>query len=202
MPFFAKFRFGFTLIELLVSMAIIGILTAIIITGQVQQKNISIARRTAEQVVNDIQNMQNNALSGQTISGVRPQGFGASFNLASQTTYVTFGDQCSPAPCTADSLYTSGEAIQTVSLDPVMKIQRLCTNATTCIGTGLLARLDLSYQVPGVKLTITQTLSSGGAVSQAATAQIVVANTKLNVCYAVSIDAASGTVSNRQLAQC
>ncbi len=202
--------------ELLVSIAIIGILSAIVVSGQVQQRNISLARRTAEQLVSDLQTMQNSALSGQTLAGSRPAAFGLSVTttpVSGKYQYTTFGDAIlTSTPCSlAASIYNSSPVgvcspadtlIATTQLDSAMTITRLCTNST-CLtsGSGNVSRLDFAYTIPNATIVIISDTNPATA-STITSAAVVVKNIRLNTCYAMNVNSASGTVSQRQLATC
>ncbi len=218
MRFSVKSRPGFTLIELLISIAIIGILTGIMMVGINQQKNISLARRTAEQLQNDIQAMQNNALSGQIVTGTTVGGFGVFINQGSST-YKLFADAlgiCSNAAsqtCTLNTECPSGGSCQpsgytrllydtSAPADPVSQTTALSTPMyiSSLVGTRMsngttsnYLRADLVYSRPSANLTI-----FGDAADALSSLTVKLKNIKLNICYAVTITAASGTVTNRQ----
>lgn len=201
---FSNKRPAFTIVELLVSMAIIGILTAVFISGLNQQRFVSLARRTAEKISTDIQAMQNSALSGQAITGVRPNGYGAYFNLATKGVYRTFGDG-TPIDNKL-TLSPPDYLIQTVTLDKTMTVSKLEISGKDSGGVqvtdALTGQLNIVYSVPGGTVSTVAIPAPSRAVPPYAQAAITVKNSKQNVCYAVTVDLATGTVSARSTTSC
>lgn len=206
-------RRGFTMVELLVSIAIIGILTAVFISGISQQKNISIARRTAEQITADIQASQNRALSGQIVSGSRPAGFGARFQQNAPEYYVYADANATTTPCSQVGIYNAvatacspaDTTLTTRTFDATMRVTRISLTGTDGGGNQLTCNnqqyADANYSVPNASTKLTTSLF-GCTIVNTQTVTVTVRNSRLNLCYAVTVTATSGTVSSRSLTTC
>ena len=207
-----------TLIELLVSIAIFAVLTTIIFTSLSQEKNRSAIKQAASQLQVDLQDMQNKSQSGVTAPDTScsggannriicsapgdcpggacvdqpPYGYGIDFNI-NGVSYLEFADM----PGMAINLYDAGNDIglYTRSLGPNIVIAKMSFTGTSP-PSNTTTRLDPVFA--GTKGDALLRVNGG----YGDTATIVLKHTKLNLCYAVSIQKAGGTVTKRSLVTC
>jgi prepilin-type N-terminal cleavage/methylation domain-containing protein len=77
MEYFFKTKNGFTLIELMVVIAIIGFFSSFLLINFRSNQKVAEVRQQALLVIDLIKRAQTMALSGQTVDGERPVGYGA-----------------------------------------------------------------------------------------------------------------------------
>lgn len=192
---------GFTLIELLVSMAIMGILSTIFFTGLNNDRQRNAAKRAAEQLQIDFQDAQIKAQSGRVVPATtsRPSGYGVAFstnNPASQS-YIAFADGISGViGSLSNQKYDDPSELQKkVVLAANLNVVQLLDKA----GTPYLL-MSIDYPVPAGSQAIITADAGSGDVPITTTATIVLKQTQLDICYSVTVDAATGTVARRELA--
>jgi prepilin-type N-terminal cleavage/methylation domain-containing protein len=105
---------GFTLLEMLVCIAIIGIITAIAVTGQSAFNQSTLLTDTAYTVALSLRQAQSLGLGSHEFSGVTNAGFGVHFASGAPGSYIIFADVNSTAPkpayCPTSSVATTPDA--------------------------------------------------------------------------------------------
>lgn len=190
-----KFRFarksgaGFTLVELLISIAITGFLAALMFNNFSKEKDRNALKTTVHQLQTEIQKMQTNAQGGVVTGTGVPLGYGVnipSAGASSGTSFIVFADQAGN-----DFRRNSGDTdIRTYTLPTGVVIKKITDGSSTIYN-----RLDVVFATPNGTAIITGSTGSAPSV-----AVIFIQSTKLNVCYAITVTANVGTVSQRQLA--
>ena len=179
-------RRAFTLLELLVTIAITGILAAMIFSNFSSERYRNNLKASVRQLQIDIQAMQTNAQAGVVLPGtsVVPNGYGVVVETTPPTTYKLFADQTGGTT----SIYDPGELLRLRTLP----------------GTDN----DISLIVSASPLNIVFTRPNGSAVitpppvSPETSSRIIIKSDKLKICYAITVTTTVGTVSNRKLALC
>lgn len=239
---------GFTLIELLITIAISGIITAIVFTGLRSEQQRSAAKDAADRIQVELQGLQNKIQSaislpskyctrggisfalqgkictvdedndlnppdngcgtnpgevdnvqGRCIEGP-PSGYGLTIANGA-TTYTLFADM--PTGTTLTDGIFGGANDLTLALNKPLgtNIQVAKLQAE---GAGSANRLDITFGGANGRVAI---YKNGGSMlpncgNACTSATITLKNTVKNVCYAVTIDQASGIVSKRQSTVC
>lgn len=172
----------------MISIAIIGILTAIIFTNFSQEKDRNALKSAVHQLQTDLQAMQTNAQAGVVTSGYTVGGYGLWLTMSNVDSYKLFVD----VQGTTLNLYDSG--------DPTLTDRRLPANVIILRLSGVSNSFDWAnvvYRTPNASAVFS---IDHDQISSILT--IVLKHTTLNVCYAVTVTANVGTVSKRQLASC
>jgi len=232
MPWVGKKLTGFTLVELLISIAISGILMAIIFTSMRNDRQRNAVKNAAEQITTEIQARQNYAQNGVVFNKTLcrggtndgkpctvvadcpgggtcvtrpPHGYG--FYFATGTTYMAFAD----GPFLADELYNGGAEIQALqTLKNQVEIASITFPDINCDLLGRCGTAILVYQVPNGALSIVDGTADRGEGCLTANPGsgcrtgviITLKQTTLKICYNITVTASSGTVSKRQLTSC
>lgn len=180
---------GFTLLEILISTAIFAFLTAIVYVGFNQERDRSSVQRAAEQLQVDIQQMQNNAMSGIVLpTGDTASAYGIHIDRTSPYTNYTLYAVKKVDGTNVELKQTSVAAMG----DNI--IARIDTTPPSVVDS-----LDLAFAVPTGAVTATIVPAVTPPPSNVS---IRLKNTKLNICYAVDVHPAVGTVIQRQFKSC
>lgn len=182
---------GFTLLELLITIAISGILTAMMFTNFSKEKDRNNLKAAVRQVQVDLQATQNKAQAGVTLSGfsVVPTGHGfvpltsISYKLFANTLVCTDG----VTPCDDNTDCGAQTCLSTTAeKEPVTR---------TLPGAG-----DVTIS-PSSGLNILFTKPNGKAVFNppASPTTLYLKSDRLKICYAITVTAYVGTVSSRQI---
>ncbi|MEK7637055.1 MAG: hypothetical protein AAB402_01515 [Patescibacteria group bacterium] len=192
----------------MISIAIIGILTAIIFTNFSQEKDRNALKSAVHQLQTDLQAMQTNAQGGVLTGNTVQNGYGIYFNKAnflpsppnpsSRYGYILFAD------ATTDTLgYLENPStpspdtnINTRVFPLGISIPRLAD----AVGTSY-SRVDLVFVKPDGRASINAFKESGGNDTPTSVT-VTLKSAKLDICYAITVTANVGTVSKRQLASC
>jgi prepilin-type N-terminal cleavage/methylation domain-containing protein len=176
--FFHQRRCGFTLLELMISIAITGILTAMVFTNFSQEKERNALKNAINQIQTDLQAAQASAQGGVLYNGAVQLGYGVSLttNGTSHTTYRI--DTVNSRPTVLTRTYATNGGVQIVA------ISGLQSPHTT---------MNIDYAVPSGNASLTDGPAS---------TTITLKNTKLNICYAITVTSYVGTVSQRRLTSC
>lgn len=185
-------RRGFTLLELLVTIAISGILTAMMFTDFSKEKYRNNLKAAVRQVQVELQGAQTKAQAGLLLSGfsVVPNGYGflilngTSYNLFANTLVCTGGGSI---PCD-DNTDCGAQTCSSGSVD-----MDLATRTLPGAGDITIAPVNqkIEFTKPNGRAVITN--------PSVPTATLYLKSTKLNICYAITVTANVGTVSSRQL---
>ncbi len=240
---------GFTLIELLITIAISGIITAIVFTGLRSEQQRSAAKDAADRIQVELQGLQNKMQSaislptkyctrggvsysfqgktctvdvdndsvppdngcgtdpdeafgpniqGRCVEGP-PSGYGLTIS-DDATAYTIFADM--PTGTTPADGKSGGVNDQIIGLNKPFgtNIQAVTLQVNGTVGA--VGQLDISFSGANGGVIITQTGGFPACTSTCTSARIVLKNTINNVCYAVTIEKASGIVSKRQSVIC
>lgn len=166
---------GFTLLELLITIAISGILTAMMFTNFSKEKDRNNLKAAVRQVQTDLQAMQTNAQAGLAQGASVPNGYGI-YIAGAGSTYTLFSDM------NANNQYTAGEEIRS----------RTLPGATDVAIKPSSSLLSILFTKPNGKAVITP--SAPGIP-----ATLYLRSDRLKICYAITVTSNVGTVSSRQL---
>lgn len=184
-------RPAFTLIELLISIAIVGILSAMMFNNFAKEKDRNAIKGIVHKLQTDLQGIQTNAQSGvQTTGATSLLGYGIAIPTGGAT-YRVFAEQNNSGRY--DVVDPADISLRVVTLPTgvtVSKITGIPASTTVTTYTGL----DVLYKTPNGTATITN--PGYGALSSAV---IYIKSTKLNLCYAITVTAGVGTISQKQL---
>ncbi len=173
---------GFTLIELLIVIAITGILTAMMFSDFSKEKDRNAIKAAVHQLQTDIQAMQTNAQGGVVTGGVVPKGYGVYLNK-SQSYYLLFADL---------------DNFGWKSLTGDTKLQQRALPAGVNItGLEIYSDMNIVFTSPNGNAALAAT--GGGAIS---VVTVTIKSDKLSICYAITVTANVGTVSQRRLDTC
>ena len=174
---------GFTLIELLISIAIVGILSALMFSNFSQEKDRNDLKTTVHQLQTDFQTMQTNAQGGVVMGASVPAGYG--INLTSTTSYILYADN---SPALGDNKYTAGSdtPVRTTSFPSSTGVSISKITPSTA--------KNIIFSSPNGTAKITD--SDGSSVTSPVV--LFLKSTKLNVCYSITITAGVGTVSQKK----
>jgi len=190
---------AFTLLELMVSVAITGLLSAIIFSSFSQEKNRNALKSTVATLQADIQAMQTNAQGG-VILGLptEPQGYGVSLPTSGPLngTYTTFGDR------NGNKIYDDSTTDAFVKRVTFSVPQGVSINKITgIIGINPPITYTTRFDVDFIKPNGTAILRgvAGATIQNPDIATIYLVSSKLsNVCYAITITSGVGTVSQKK----
>lgn len=181
---------GFTLVELLISIAITGLLAAMMFSNFSNEKSRNALKVAVTQLQADIKAMQTNAQSGIVVGGGVPNGFGVHL-VRGSSAYTLFADQNN------DKLFAAANdaTVASRNFGTTEVIVNRFENTTA-------TNVDLDFTTPNgtASLNGASTSTPPTVVNSPSTLTIVLKHTKLGVCYAVTITKTVGTVSARQLA--
>ncbi len=182
-------RPAFTLLELMVTIAITGFLTTILFSTFSLEKNRNFIKSSVRTLQNDFQAMQTNAQSGVLTGAVVPAGYGVYVPNAGTTgtlgtTYIIFADTDNSGTRNSNTL----EDIRTVTFTTAsgVRISKI---------SGAYTQLDTVYSTPNGTALITGLTIPVHPTS----ATLYLKRTKPDVCYAVTITAGVGTISQKKL---
>lgn len=177
-------RRAFTLLELMITIAISGIITAMMFSNFAAEKDRNNLKASVRQLQVDLQAAQTNAQSGILDNGVTTRGYGI-WLRAGDSSYTQFSDQ-------DGNLLHAGAGSEdrlTRNFPSGVVIKKVC--GSTAAGT----TADMVFTRP-----------SGMATTYCGSAQpsttIIIGSGKLSVCYAITVVANVGTVSQRQVSSC
>jgi len=187
---------GFTLIELLISIAIVGILSAMMFSNFSKEKDRNALKGFVQQLQTDLQGAQINAQGGVQTTGVTSLlGYGISLNgsgytvFAGQNITARYDTPLSP---TLPDIITRTVNIPTGTGVLISKFDGINSTGTVIGGS----RLDVQYLTPNGSAKI----AYNNGFTDFNSAIIYINSTKLNVCYAITVTAGVGTISQKQLA--
>ena len=160
---------GFTIIELLVSIAVFLILTSIIVVNYLGNNDLRYLRSDAQMLVDDIQNIQNMALTGESVDDILPDYYNIYFKTC--TTNCTYNVFAS----TTDAIY------------PIVSNKQLkySTIDTGIIGSG---EIMVAFRLPRGRMII---YTRNGIIDEAAI-NISSAEKKNNFC--LELNSISGRI--------
>lgn len=194
-----RFHPGLTIIELLVTTAITAILASIFFVGLSNEKSRNAVKIAADQLQGDLQDMQNRNQSGVIAPGgiAPPAGYGFEAETgANNNRYVLFADLASGSPPSNDSYWDGGtidRQVLTRSLPGNIQVNGLSTNV------GAAARLDMVFSGFRGEASIRPDVGCpGGNPTCATSATIILKHTRLNACYAITVNQAAGLVTKKQ----
>lgn len=180
-------RQGFTLIELLVTIAITSILAVIMFTNFSKEKDRNAIKAAVHQIQTDLQTLQTNAQSGVLYNGVAQLGYGLYAAMPSGTV-VLFGD-------------TNGNKLKDAA-EPIIATRQFSSGVILeRVLEGTYTSLTITYGAPNGAAQLTGTVASTNTTISPRTTLKLKSN-KLNLCYAVTVTAGVGTVSQKQLTTC
>jgi len=184
MPFYRKitsFSKGFTLLELLVSLAIIGMITAVVVFNQGDFSDQVSLGNVANEMDIQIREAQIYGTSVKELylnSNLFSYAYGVSFNLNSNGnnySYVTFADVdkdnfydfTSWITCTPTG--ASGECVKINQLGRNNTIQDICVidsnNTNQCKAQGAVGRIDIRFQRPNPTALLSFRNTSGNIIT-------------------------------------
>lgn len=139
---------GFTLIELLVVTAILVIVSGMVLANHSRFGGKILLQNLAYDMALSVRQAQVYGISvRRTSAGTFGAGYGAHFSTATQverTSYILFADSIA-----VDGMLTSGETVQTYSIDRGFKVSKLCApagvSAASCTSV---TTLDVLYKRP------------------------------------------------------
>jgi prepilin-type N-terminal cleavage/methylation domain-containing protein len=179
---------GFTLAEMLICIAIIGIITAVAVTGQSTFNQSLLLNDTSYTVALSAREAQSLGLSSRKFAGVQNGGYGLDFTKGSPTTYYTVfadvigslqGGASEPSWCpiiatttpeakAGNCLYDGvNETFQRYDLTGGYTIGDFCGkngSGLQCAGTGAIQSLDVLYLRPNTSAIIKGITPGGGQV--------------------------------------
>lgn len=226
MRFSAKHHSGFTLIELLITIAISGILTSIVFVGLRDEQQRSSTKDAADRLQIELIGLQNKIQSGIEVSTKYCSRAGGTYTgqgntCTSDANCLVGGTQgrCVSGPPSGYGIQLS-EGLSTYTLyadmpngttpaDGLLGIgltnDKVLASAKS-LGTNIIAQYLRAETSSGSTLEISFSGSNGRAKikgvglcgSNCLNGRIVLKNTRTGVCYAITIDQASGIVSKRQ----
>lgn len=145
---------GFTLLELTIAMAIMGILSAVVISGYGNQRDTKALFLGENQIVNDIRNVQGRSYNILKVGASFPEGgYGISFSKDSNQ-YIIFANN-NPA---VNKTYDVGEEVETVELPRNVKVSGLKKDGVADVDN----LVDIVFQPPYGKVFIDGDDKSGG----------------------------------------
>jgi len=173
-PFLVPSRFvpsqaarGFTLIEMLVVLAIIVVLTAIILFGQVNFNRTLSLNNAAYDIALSIRQAQSYGLSSQAFGGVNNPGYGVYFYApVPETSYVLFADtsptvaaNAQPDARPGNGIYNSStELVQNYTLNNGFTIRAFCAYSSShgkvCTGADGLTALSITFSRPNTETSV------------------------------------------------
>lgn len=136
---------GFTLIELLAVTAILILITGLMLANHSKFGGRILLENLAYDMALTVRQAQVYGISVRQFgTGNFSSGYGMHFAIASPTTYVLFADAA-----VQDGLLTSGETVQTYTIDRGYRIEKLCAPAGTDIDScTAVTSLDVLYKRP------------------------------------------------------
>lgn len=154
-----RFRTGFTLIELMISVAIIGIITAVVIFNQSDMSDRISLNNVANNMVLQARQAQVYGISVKGISNVFTNAYGVHFNInvgsgGSNAIYYTFVDGLSPGTAngymdTTTCTVGSTECVARNYITRGNKISRICAiNSSGVCNYGTIGRADITFLRP------------------------------------------------------
>lgn len=148
---------GFSLVEMLITIAIIGLITAVIMARYDEFDDTVTLRNLAYEVALSVREAQVLGISVRGESGTFTNSYGAHFEIGN--TYILFQD------LDGDGVYDEGEEVTTSTIGGNNTISALCADADCS-----LTALDITFERPDPDANIVTT-PSAGSVGQA---QVVV----------------------------
>jgi prepilin-type N-terminal cleavage/methylation domain-containing protein len=154
-------QFGFTILELLVTITVMAILSAVVLTMTAQEEKLTLLKKTAYLVAQDIREMQNLAMSGQgrNCGSSITQVFGIHFDKSGSNwnkSYILFAD------CNGNDLYRPSPdndiIIRKVTLKPELDV------ADISLLVGNLNTLDVTFRPPDPIISVNTATSGQEAI--------------------------------------
>ncbi|MDD5146246.1 MAG: type II secretion system protein [Candidatus Pacebacteria bacterium] len=151
-------QLGFTILELLVTITVMAILSAVVLAMTAQEEKLTLLKKTAYLVAQDIREMQNLAMSGQgrNCGSNITQVFGIHFDKSGPNwnqSYVLFAD------CNGNDLYKSSPdkdiIIRQVTLKPELNVADI-----SLLAGNLGSTLDVTFRPPDPIISV-NTATSG-----------------------------------------
>ena len=193
----------------MITVAIFAFLTVIIFSSFANDRSRSAAKQAASQMQVDIQAAQNSAQSGLLYNGspvnVLPSAYGV--EVRTGTSYTLFADgtfvpgSSSQANFMYDSTGTNGEILRTKNLATNLQIVQLKFTDAICTSTPAKCtdtKAAITFSIP----TTSHLFIKDTSGTQRDAVDIVIKQTKLNLCYLVSVKASTATINRRQLTAC
>lgn len=180
-------------------MAVFSILSAIIFTGFRDENTRSAAKRAAEALQIDIQEMQNSAQSGIQQGGEIPPGYGIQLIKGEGLGfYYLFADSKVNPTTLGDNHYNDTSLdvdIRTVTMDREVYVVGFKPSVVD------FEFLDIVYQRGGSKVVMTGKKGTTYTNIQDPVT-IVLRQPKYDICFGVTVESVAGTVNRREMTSC